>query len=344
MLDTPIDGARRTFLKTAASAGVVGLAGCMGSDGETIISLAQPGSGTINGQSAQALQRAVRQESDSINVTNTETSGNPAAIQAYDNGEVDGCATENYAIDLAANDRAQFAEEPVSDVPPQVFSHTLLHWYWLAFEGSGLETTDDVFESDVDVYALPPAWGARQFQEEIHEQAGVWESIEDRTVDLEVDDVPGAADEGQFDAFIGYGSGYASLADWATEVDAREDVYVLETSDTLIEGIEAVDAAELEEIEPYGWDQDVGDSVASWTLPSQICVSQEIAAEDVYELCRVSYEHNDVVREALEAYHDHSSDIELMFEDLMEELPVHPGAAEFYEEHDVWDDTFTVAE
>lgn len=344
MLNIPTDGSRRTFLKTAASVGVVGLAGCSGSDDETTISLAQPGSGTINGQSAQALQRAVRQESDSLNVTNSETGGNPAAIQAYDQGDVDGYVTENFAIDLAANNRAQFESDPVDDVAPQVFSHTLLHWYWMGVDGSGLETTTDIFEGDVDVWALPPAWGARQFQEAVHEAAGLWDSIADRTVNLETGDVPGALEEGQFEAFIGYGSGYASLADWATEVDARVDVHALETDDTLLEGVESVDATEPEEIEPYGWEQDVGESVTAWTLPSQVSVSQDISDDDVYELCRVSYEHTDVIREALAAYFDHSSDIELMLSGLMEQIPVHPGAADFYEEHDVWDDSFTRAD
>jgi TRAP-type uncharacterized transport system substrate-binding protein len=336
-------------LKTITGLSAIGLAGCTGADDIddsenqiTTVSLAHPGGSTINGQSAQALQRATRQESDSVNVITSEVSGNPAAVQAFDTGEVDGYATENYTIQLAAESRAQFAQEPVDNPAPQVFSHTVLHWYWMGVEGSGLETTDDVFDGDSSVWALPPAWGSRQFQEEVHKQAGVWDGMSDRVVDLEVGDVAGAIEEGLVEAIIAYGSGYQSIGGWATEVDARADLYMLETSDRLVEGVEAVGATNTEVLQPYGWEQDVGDEVLSWTLPSQVSISSDVSNEAVYEICRVSYEHNDVVREAIAAYYNHNENPQLMVSGLNPDLPIHEGAAKFYDDNDILIDDFEV--
>jgi TRAP-type uncharacterized transport system substrate-binding protein len=72
----------------------------------------------------------------------------------------------------------------------------------------------------------------------------------------------------------------------------------------------------------------------SWR--GQIRVSEP--DETVYKVCRVSHEHPDVLREAMPQYMDHSEP-ENMVGNLLSDVPVHPGAADFLEEMGVWDDS-----
>lgn len=333
---------RRELLETTGAAGLATVAGCLGGNGggETV-HITVPPSGTLNQQAGQALQRTMRNKSDKVNINVSEVSGNPDSVVQYSDGESDGYVTDNYAIVAAMAGDDPFQEQySTEDIAAQAFANLSLHYYWMAIDGSGLETFDDLLEQDVDVWALDPAWGARRFQETVHQNAGVWSNIGGKAVDVEASDVPGAIEENRIDAFLNYGAGYEGLADWATEVDAREDVYVLESTDTILQGVEKTQGTGVEEIEPYGWEQDVGtDSVKSWTLFSQLCLGTDIPDDVAYEIACVSHEHTDDIRNALPSFTDHSNTKD-MIRGLMNDVPVHPGVADFYEDQGVWDDSF----
>lgn len=344
---------RRNFFKLTGAAGVFGLAGCLGgtsdgggggsdgggsggNGGGKQAEFAMTGAGSFSLGTAQAMQRALRQESEKVNLNVTEVPGNPVSIQQYDQGKLKSYSTENFTIVSALNGNDPFQEK--RDVAPQGFVNLLFHYYWMAVDGSGLETTDDLIEQDVNVWPFPPAWGSRRVQEVIHQNAGIWDDIKDNVVNLNAGDVPGAIEEGRIQAFYGQGATYQGLPGWAKEIDARHDVHVLETSDTLLEGVEKTDAINQEEIEPYGWEQDVGaDTLTAWNNGVQFCFSEDVSDEVVYEIARISHEHPDVLREAMPQYMDHS-DPESMVENLLPDIPVHPGAADFMEEKGVWND------
>lgn len=100
--------------------------------------------------------------------------------------------------------------------------------------------------------------------------------------------------------------------------------------------------ARLAEIEPYGWNQDVTqvtDTIVSWNLDLQCLISPEVDAEAAYEFARVSHEHGDTIREADPTYADHSNP-EDMTVSVIPEHPVHQGITEFYQDQDVWDESW----
>lgn len=336
---------RRRFLSTAgAVAAGSALAGCVGGDDEggDTTTLSMTGSGSFSLGTAQALQNVVRSESDIVDLNVSEVSGNPESIQEYGAGTIDSYSTENFTTTQALAAEGPFQEE--ADVAPQGFVNLVFHYYVMATDDSGLETTDDLLEDNVNFWPFPPAWGSREVQENVFEGAGIWNELEDNVVNLEAGDVPGAIEEGRVDAFMAQGATYEGLPGWGTEIDAGSDVHVLETTGTVLDGVEQLGGIEAEEIEPYGWDQDVGaDSVTAWNNGVQFCFSADVDDELVYELARVSHEHPDEIREAMGQYMDHT-DVENMVANLLPDVPVHSGAAEFFQDHGVWDDDLTIAE
>ena len=326
---------RRKFLAGTAAATVAGAAGCLGDDDEETINLAVPPSGTVSNRGVNALQRAVSQESDSITLRIEETSGDPESIREFDAGGVN-----SHTSGLSIMFRAREGREPFEDDQPenfadQVFNYAALHHYFMAAEGSGVETFDDIVDQadDLGIYILPPGWGLRRLAEDVLQEMDVFDEIQPNVVDTETAEVAGAIEEGRIDVCLVYGANFVNLPGWAAEVDARNDVYAVESTDTWVEGLESIAATNPIEIEPYGWDQDVGlDEVIAYPESFSIYAGDDISSEGIYELCRVSHEHIDVVHEADESYLDHS-DVNEMTAGLSGDIPYHAGAEEFYEEH-----------
>lgn len=324
---------RRQLLAGIAGASAGGLAGCFSDEDQTTINIANPGSGTSSAQATSALQRAVQQEGDGISLRVQQTSGDPASIREFAEGGTTGYSAGLDIVRRAQDQREPFDQNSVENLAQQVLHLTSLQHYFVATEGSGVETFDDIVEMDVNVYALPPSFGLRRLAEEVLRNAGVWEDIEPRVVNLEVGEVAGAIDEGRVDVVLIYGTNNTDLAGWTDEVDARNNLHAVEATDTLISGIEETSSTYVETIEPYGWEQDVGvDEIDSWPMPFHIYLGEDVSNEAVAELCRISHEANDVVREADNTYPDHT-DIEDMASMLSSDMPIHPGAEQFYEEN-----------
>jgi TRAP-type uncharacterized transport system substrate-binding protein len=288
------------------------------------------------------MQRALEEESDSVELQVSDSGGNPASVKLYNQGETDSYSTENFTLVGAQNGQEPF-DEP-QDVAPQGFNNLVFHYYWMALDGSGIQTTRDIIEKDVNIWMFPAAWGSRLLQEVLYQNMGEWENIKDKIVNLPAGDLARAIGEGRVDAFFGQGASYAGIPGWATEIEAREDVHVVETDDQLIEAVEQTPSIEPEEIEPYGWSQDVGaDSVMAWSNGVQFCFGEDVAEDAAYEMARVSYEHPDVLQGAMSQYLDHSEPSN-MKNFLLPDVPIHPGVAKFLKEKDVWDESMTEAE
>lgn len=324
---------RRRFLTGIAGASAAGLAGCSSDGEQTTLSISNPGSGTSSAQSTSALQRAVQQEGKNITLRVQQTSGDPASLRQFASGDMKGYSAGLDIVRRAQDEREPFDQQPVENLAQQVLHLTSLQHYFVATSDSGVETFDDIVEMDVNVYLLPPSFGLRRLAEEVLQNAGVWEDIKPKIVNVGVGEVAGAIDEGRIDVALIYGTNNTDLAGWTDEVDARNDLHAVEATDTLRSGIEATSSTFVETIKTYGWEQDVGlDEVDSWPMPFHIYLGEDVPNDAVAELCRVSHEANDVVREADNTYPDHTN-IENMTSMLSEDMPIHPGAQQFYEDN-----------
>ncbi|MBX0297697.1 TAXI family TRAP transporter solute-binding subunit [Haloarcula nitratireducens] len=362
---------RRNVLKGTAGIGTIAITGCLGDSGSDGSSGDGSSGGSSNGSdsgsddgssggssgdtyelkmggssqgstafnSMQALARALNQHSDKLSMTVQQTQGNVANMYQYNQGNLPAIATDNNTINAAVAGDGRFNEQPVDNIGHQSFRFNGLDIFWVAREGSGIETTDDF--AGKTVYPIQPGFGTRLLTEEVMREAGMWEEVE--IINVNTSDIPGAIQEGRVDAAAVYGSNGVELTGWAKQIDARNDVYLVEVSDNFKQAIKNVAGARLAEIEPYGWNQEVTkvtDSIVSWNLDLQCLISPDVPTEAARELARVSHEHTDTIREADQTYANHSS-VEDMTTAIIPELPVHQGIAEFYKENDVWEDSWT---
>ncbi|GGL67386.1 hypothetical protein GCM10009039_26770 [Halocalculus aciditolerans] len=328
----------------AGAAGITGLAGCSGDgggsgNGSTSIGVGIPSSSTTTGQASNAFQRVVKEQSPDTEPAGTitwnsqETGGDPPSLRQYNQGNVQAMTGGNFVIASAMQDAPPFSENPVESVPNQAFKIASLHLHIVAVDGSGIETSDDLIGKNF--WPLPPSWGLRQQTETVFKNAGMWEDLKPNVVNLDTGDVAGAVEEGRVDALVAYGSGFQNLPGWATEVDARANLHVVQPTDTLQQGIEQTRGTNYKEIEVYGWNQDMGaDTVGTFPSDFQFFFGSDISRDVGYELAKISHENVDAIQEGQAAYADHS-DPEVMAEVYLDGLPVHPGVYDFLEEQDV---------
>lgn len=341
---------RRNVLKASGSLGTFALAGCLGGDGDgngdgggggtTSIAVGIPSASTTTGQASNGFQQVVQDVSadtepaGTITWNNQETGGDPPSLRQLNQGNVDAMTGGNFIIASAMEDLPPFEEKPVEAVPYQGFKIASLHLQIAAIDGSGIETTDDLAGNTV--WPLPPQWGLRQHVETVFQNAGIWDEIE--VVNAGTGDVAGAIDENRIDAFVAYGAEFANLPGWATEVDARADLHLVELTDTFEQGINSTRGTNFREIEVYGWEQDMGvDTIGTFPSDFQFFFSEGISRDVGYELAKISHENVQAIQESQPAYADHS-DIENMTDIYLEDLGVHGGVADFLEENDAWNE------
>lgn len=339
---------RRTFLKGAAAAGVVAVAGCTGDDGGHTITIAGTSSGSSTQAAGQALARAANEHSDELTVDVQESEGWTANLYEFDEGEFSTIGVDNNSWSAAINEEEDFAENPVDDLPMQGFMFTSLEMHFLALEGSGIESTADLREGGYTIYPIEPGFGTRLLTEQLLKSDGIWDANDINNEDT--DDIPGAVEEGRVDAVVLYGANGVELSGWCQEVDIRSDgeLYAIESDDQFVESIENLGGATHVQKEPYGYEQDVQselgvDEIDFWALQGQWAFGPDVHPDAVYEMARIAHEHHDTLRESDPTTLDYD-DVSVMTQSIMPEVEVHPGMVEFYQDHDVWDDSWVEGE
>jgi len=351
-------------LTSTAVAGAVGIAGCAGgddgsdggsssSDGDDggedsssegsdqiSIELASGTQGTNAYDTGLGILRAVEEHSDRLDLTITEGGGYVNQAYLYDSGDINAVALNNNTIVQARNEEGPFAEQSIDVVPAQGFWFQSSHIYFLAVEGSGIESTADI-DGHV-VYPLQPGWGARELTETVLEDAGITERSEYLNVDI--GDLPGAIEEDRVDVIAITAANFQQIGGWVQEIDVRSDVNAIETSDAFAQAIEDHSGARHIELEPYGWEQDVTeitDQVDAIVNDAQMFFGDDVEPDAVYELARIAYEHQDTIRNAAAHYPEIESS-EGLTQAILDQHPIHEGAAQYYQDEGVWNDDWTV--
>ncbi len=338
---------RRDALKAAAGVGMVALAGCAGDDGDAVdINVGSSDSGSSTYSNSQAIQRAVNQESDTVNFITVDAGGDPQSIRLYEDDEINAYSAGGFIFDQAMNDQGPFEDEPVETFPLYGFSHLSLNLYWIALEDSDIETTDDLFGADI--WPLPGGWGLRDLTETMYGEAGLWDDLEPGSQEFETGEAASALEEGRVEALVAYNSNFDSLPTWAEEVDARNDVRLVEMTDEFAQAAENFGGAGYEELgESIGdpWDQDIGTDGSAghtWTETYPYLFHPDIPAESVYEVMDIIHNNPQEVLDANPAALDYSDLDNYTFSFLhTDRVDVHPGAADWLEEHDLWDDDWS---
>ncbi len=354
---------RRSVLQGLAGATAIGLAGCAsdgggdggngngsgggdggggGGGGTTSIGVGIPSASTTTGAASNSFQRVVENVSadtepaGTLRWNNQETGGDPPSLRQFSQGNVQAMTGGNFIIASAKQELPPFQERPVENIPHQAMSIAALHMHVLAVDGSGIETTDDLVGANF--WPLPPQWGLRQQAEAVLENAGLWGELQDSDsiVNADTGEVAGAISEDRIDAIMAYGAGGTNLAGWATEVDARADLSLVEMTDEFKQGIEATRGTSYSEIEPYGWENQSfeAETMDVYGADFQFWFGSSISRDVGYELAKISSENVDSIQEGQPAYADHSEP-ENMTKLYLEDHPVHGGVYDYLEEQGV---------
>ncbi|WP_408957222.1 TAXI family TRAP transporter solute-binding subunit [Natrinema sp. 74] len=335
---------RRDILKVASGAGALALAGCLGggSGGASSLSVGIPSASTTTGAASNSFQRVVRNQSGDtepageIRWQNQETGGDPPSLRQLAQGNLQALSAGNFIVASAQEDKPPFAQRPLDTLPNQLFSISSLHMHVLSVTGSGIQTTDDLVGSNF--WPLPPSWGLRQQAETVFSNAGLWSELEDSDsiVDADTGDVAGLIEQGNIDALIAYGAGFKNLAGWATEVDARADLQLVEFTDGFTEASNNTRGTSHSELDVYGWQQQSfdADKMDVYGADFQFWLDSGVSRDVGYELAKISNEHTASIQEGQPAYLDHSKP-ETMASLYLEDIPVHPGPYDFLKEQGV---------
>lgn len=342
---------RRSFLATVGTATTLSVTGCLGGDGDggggggggNNLTFGASSSGSSTNAAVQGIQRALDEYSDELSVTAQETSGNSASMQLYDEGQLDLTVSGRHLRVAAENNEPPFEEEPIDVLAHQGFLMFDIHLWLLARADAGITHLDDIDSSTV-VWPLPPGFSTHPGIIEILERTGLASEVEMRN--MSDDDIAGVLEEGRVDVIGAYGAGGASLPGWLTQVQSRVELQAIEFSDEQKEQITGLREREYNEIEPYGFDQDLGldatgmDALPTLTEQYTIDIGRHVPAEQGHELARVVHEGAEMIQETQPAFPDHHEDPSRMMAPFMEDHPVHPGVADYLDEQGVWDDSF----
>lgn len=342
---------RRKFVRGAAAVSITGVAGCIGGGGNnndnstgngggdtTNIRMGASTEGSTTYQTSQAIQRVIRQQADSVRWDTQTTGGDPPGIRVYSQDGVDAYGVSNFTVRKAIAGEDPFTEQ--YDVAHQGFNYFTRDDFFLAVDGSGIETTDDLLGRNV--WLLQPGWGTRQlFMEIMSQDPELHEQLTQNVVDIDAADVAGAVDEGRIEALLGYGANEINVPSWLAETATRTSLHTVEVSDQFRQLIEQSELAPYYEKEAYGFDQDVGDTFQGHQILFQFHFSPDVPAEAVYESLQVCHDHVESIREGQPALLPYGENPEHFTSAIDPSLgPVHAGAADFYEENDLWDDSW----
>ena len=346
---------RRKFLYGAATAGVLGLAGCSGGNGGgsggDSTEMDDDGDGSSQSLSLRvgtsaggtqdvglAVERAVSQMSDTLEYSTIESPGYIGMIRRMANNQFNAGITDNNSLSKALDERGRFSEQPVERIPQYGFYAFPYSIYVVARDGTGIETFDDL--AGANVYPAEPGYSTRATTLDVWSQDPTADVFERMNVqNMGVGDAPGAMEEGTIDASIAYGTPGIRYTGFVQEFASRVDVHYVEPTDALRESAESYAGAGTgtTAYADWGMNQDIGtDEVFHWDLEVNYTFNPEANNDAVYELCRVVDEHNDIVNEGEEQFNDFAGTSD-MLGSARENIPVHPGAVQYYRDNDAWD-------
>jgi TRAP transporter TAXI family solute receptor len=297
--------------------------------------------GSATFASTQALQKVVNENAENVEISAQETSGTgPSNFRLYDNGEIDAGGFDNFAAAEAVNDSGSFADNPVDNVPYQGFFYVLAHMYVVTRAETDIQTTDDL--AGANVWLNPPGTSVRPPTDAVFQEAGLYDQI--NLFEMGRGDLPGALEEERVDAAVVYGVNYKTLPGWVSELDARFELRAVTATEEFRQAIQDAGGTTFEEVDTYGWDQDIGaDTAATWNLGAQFRFGDGVSAEAAKAITRLAYEQNDAIIEANAIYPEYS-EISEMTNGLIADQPVHPGVAEFWQDEGAWNDSWTTGE
>lgn len=353
---------RRELIVSTATGAVIGLAGCSsgGDDGasgesnssndgasggadneqstEIVVGAAYQGSSQF--EAAQAMQRMVRQESDTVRLSTQETDGSAGNLFQLSQGNIDMGGSSSHTYGLADSGEAMFSDRQPENLPHQGFGWGAVHLYILTPADSDIQSVGDL--AGTNFWPQPPGNVTRLAAERILKSAGIWSEL--NILNIDSGDAAGALEEGRIDAFAGYGVSYNAIPGWATNVDSRIDLRAISLNDSFRTTIDDYPGLVYENINPYGWEQDLGvDQLESWKDSLAWYFHPSVGEDAAYEITKLCHQNSDIIRESASGFPDLNNNVSIMTDAIVEGYPVHPGSAKYFKEIDQWNNSWSEA-
>ncbi|WP_436348471.1 TAXI family TRAP transporter solute-binding subunit [Natronorubrum sp. FCH18a] len=356
---------RRSVLKTVgagATVGMMGLSGCLGEDnGDGEIegssddaaeegvswTIGTSGEETATHASGVAFSSIVTDNSDMIEMSAQTTGGTTANNRLIDEREIDIGQTTTDLLWRASHGNPPYDDPPIDLTLCQTFSYMSLDVFLVKRDIDELEdvTTASDLDPDMglDISFGPRGTSAYDLALDGLSVLGIdGEEFDPQSMGL--GDQAGAMNDGRIDVCVVYTANQQTLIGWIQQLDAQVEIDVLnwEISDEMAE--ESDTPVSMTEVDADVWNQDIShDPFDAIPMAYTTVIPAAVQSDVVYEYVDVLMENADEVNNAHEVLSSHGPEygVEWLERDG---VPVHPGAQEWFEENDLWDDDLTTVD
>lgn len=170
---------------------------------------------------------------------------------------------------------------------------------------------------------------------------------EQNHVEIDNSTVADALESGSINAAASYTTAGASLPTWWREAELRADISILNPTEEERQTLADAGLTPVEVDPSEAFSQDVGvDTIYGVPIWFAYNVRADMDADLVYDVINVLYERVDEMVEGDPGFKPLAEDFvgaQTSGIAANPDMPVHPGLARFLEEHDAWDDSWTIA-
>ncbi|MFB6235690.1 MAG: TAXI family TRAP transporter solute-binding subunit [Halopenitus sp.] len=349
------DSNRRTFVKGAATAGVLGVAGCLGqkaggggdSGGDSSGTETEGAKKWTLGTSSQGsssyrigstwTQYAKKNDLlDSVKANAVITEGTSASYRRFDAGQFEMSGTTTQLLEDSPDEGA-YKEKPLKN-----FDSIRQVRGYMGFYNFGLYNADKVSGWDdlegKSVAISSAGSGTRPPVEWLVDQEIGLDNIDNRYMAFA--DIPGALRSGQVDAAFTWTVNKDIAQGWFQEIDATVNWKPLMFSDSTKKALDNELSystyVQLDEETVGSFAENYSGAIDSFTLTYLYVVKDDADKQAVYDIAKMTHEHGEELKkkdEVMGFFPDSDAFLGTMHPDV----PVHQGAYEYYKEAGLWE-------
>ncbi|XVH31651.1 TAXI family TRAP transporter solute-binding subunit [Haloferacaceae archaeon DSL9] len=358
---------RRQYIKLGGAAGIAGFAGCLGAEGEpdddetgsdddsngggaggagsVSWTVGTPGEGSTLHTIASGFSRILNENDSRVDLQVGSYGGSVEAIRLVGRGDDEIAASALPLASAAYNDEEPVPDGPVDFTgdqaverkPIQSIMSNDFRLFWITTDDTDIETVADFPGRRIGVTPTGSDFNHLTFLTEI----GMLDEVE--TVNNEFNDIGPALREGRIDASAFYVSGGTVAPGWATEIVGWDNVKIVPYTD---EQLAMLDESPYTNIAPTManeiFDREMPmDELPSCQVPYGFFLRPDLDEELVYEFTKAILDNAEQAREFTAALD--SFDATYSAESLAPGIPVHAGAARYYEEEGLWREELEIA-
>ncbi|WP_430504936.1 TAXI family TRAP transporter solute-binding subunit [Haloparvum sp. PAK95] len=354
------DSNRRTFIKGAATAGILGVAGCLdqtagggggdggGGDGggtgtesqnaeQWTLGTSSQGSSSFRIGSTWTSYANQNDLLDSVDVEAVITEGTSASYRRFDAGQYEMSGTTTQLLEDSPDEGA-YADQPLEN-----FDSIRQVRGYMGFYNFGLYNADKVSGWDdlegKSVAISSAGSGTRPPVEWLVDQEIGLDNIDNRYMAFA--DIPSALRSGQVDAAFTWTVNQDIAQGWFQEIDATVNWKPLQFSDStkqaLSDDLSYSTYVQLDEETVSSFSENYSGPIDSFTLTYLYAVKASASNDVVYDIAKFTHEHGEDLVEEDEVM-GFFPDADAFLGTLHPDVPIHQGAYEYYKEAGLWEE------